>query len=191
MSRKQLWLLAGGNGAGKTTFYRTQLQPLRMPFVNADDIAREVFPGQEIERSYEAARLAEEMRAQLLRAGQSFCAETVFSHPSKIDFVAAARGLGYETILVFVHVSTVSLNQARVHQRVGEGGHAVPMDKIASRIPRTLKNIRRALPLFDEVRLLDNSSASRPFELIATVKNGVLIDAMDPLPAWAAELLGQ
>jgi predicted ABC-type ATPase len=191
LSRKQLWLLAGGNGAGKTTFYRTQLQPLRMPFVNADDIAREVFPGQEIERSYEAARLAEEMRAQLLRRGQSFCAETVFSHPSKIDFVAAAKGLGYETILVFVHVSTISLNQARVHQRVGEGGHAVPMDKIASRIPRTLKNIRQALPLFDEIRLLDNSSAERPFALIATVKNAVLIDAVDPLPAWAAELLSQ
>lgn len=122
MTGKQLWVLAGGNGAGKTTFYRTQLQALRLSFVNADEIAREIFPGEEVERSYEAAQLAADLRASLLRRGQSFCTETVFSHPSKIDFVAAAKGLGYETVLVFVHVEAISLNQARVQQRVGEGG---------------------------------------------------------------------
>jgi predicted ABC-type ATPase len=41
---KQLWLLAGGNGAGKSTFYRTRLKKLGIPFVNADVIAKEIFP---------------------------------------------------------------------------------------------------------------------------------------------------
>ena len=63
---KQLWLLAGGNGAGKSTFYRTQLQPLGMPFVNADNIAREVFPDHPEAHSYEAAAIAENMRNELL-----------------------------------------------------------------------------------------------------------------------------
>ena len=87
---KQLWLLVGGNGAGKSTFYRTQLKPLGMPFVNADDIARDVFSQSPEVHSYEAAKIAENLRNSLLEQGKNFCFETVFSHPSKIDFVAKA-----------------------------------------------------------------------------------------------------
>ena len=86
---KQLWLLVGGNGAGKTTFYRTQLQPLGMPFVNADDIARDVFPQSPEEHSYEAAKIAENLRNSLLEQGKNFCFETVFSH--HIYFVSTVR----------------------------------------------------------------------------------------------------
>lgn len=76
-SKKQLWLLAGGNGAGKSTFYRTRLEPRGVPFVNADVIARELFPDDPEGKSYVAARVAEELRAELLRDGRSFCFETV------------------------------------------------------------------------------------------------------------------
>lgn len=76
-------MLVGGNGAGKSTFYHQALQPLGMPFINADLIAKEVFPDAPEDHSYEAAKIAENMRIEQLRAGQSFCFETVFSHPSK------------------------------------------------------------------------------------------------------------
>ena len=94
--RKQLWLLAGGNGAGKSTFYRTALQPRGMALVNADNIARDMAPDSTEEASYAAAQLAEHLRYDLLNKGVSFCFETVFSHPSKIDFIAQAKALGYE-----------------------------------------------------------------------------------------------
>ena len=81
--RKQLWLLVGGNGAGKSTFYRTRLASLGLPFVNADDVARQLFPDAPEARSYDAARVAEELRLQLVREGRSFCFETVFSHNRK------------------------------------------------------------------------------------------------------------
>lgn len=61
--RKQLWLLVGGNGSGKSTFYRLYLQPRHLPFVNADVIARELFPDAPEAHSYEAARLADELLA--------------------------------------------------------------------------------------------------------------------------------
>jgi len=141
--RKQLWILAGGNGAGKSTFYRTQLAPLGLPFINADVLAKELYPQSPEEHSYDAAKRASEIRFQLLHEGRSFCFETVFSHPSKIDFVAQAKALGYEIVLVFIHLDTVSLNQARVAQRLSEGGHNVPDEKVASRIPRLLQNIKK------------------------------------------------
>ncbi len=127
---KQLWLLTGGNGAGKSTFYKIQLEPLGLPFVNADILAKQLYPNQPEQHSYEAAKIAETMRMQLLQQGRTFCFETVFSHPSKIDFVAQAKVMGYQIVLVFIHLDLVSLNQARVAQRVSEGGHDVPEDKV-------------------------------------------------------------
>ncbi len=186
---KQLWLLAGGNGAGKSTFYRMALEPHGIPFINADVIARQLDPAHSEAVSYEAARIAETLRGILLQQGRSFCFETVFSHPSKIDFTAQAKAQGYEVILVYIHLQHPQLNQARVVQRVSEGGHPVPAEKIVSRLPRTLQHVRTALPLADRVQVYDNSSRSEPFIPIASLREGALTHTADPLPDWAAELL--
>lgn len=187
--RRQLWLLAGGNGAGKSTFYRTQLKALGLPFINADILAKELYPEFPEQHSYEAAQIAAEKRSELLLEGQSFCFETVFSHPSKIDFLAQAKTLGYEIVLVMIHLDSDSLNKARVSQRVSAGGHSVPDKKIEDRIPRLLVHIKAALPLCDHVRILNNSRADDPFRQLATINDGQLELQLDDLPAWATELL--
>ncbi|MFD2112887.1 zeta toxin family protein [Thiorhodococcus fuscus] len=188
---RQLWLLTGGNGAGKSTFYRLHLAPLGLPFINADLIARDLYPDAPEARSYDAAWVATELRQRLLKEGRSFCFETVFSHPSKIDFIAQAKTLGYRIVLVFIHLETIALNQARVAQRISEGGHSVPADKVSARIPRLLDHVKTALPLCDHVRILDNSSADDPFRQIAVIRAGqaeILTDSA--LPDWADWLLG-
>jgi len=124
--RPQLWILVGGNGAGKSTYYRLALEPLGLPFVNADVLARIVFAEAPEAHSYEAAQLAERQRHQLLERGVSFCFETVYSHSSKIDFIARAKSLGYQVIMVLTHLESTGLNQARIAGRVSEGGHSVP-----------------------------------------------------------------
>ena len=189
--RKQIWLLSGGNGAGKSTFYRTQLEPRGLNFVNADILARHLFPDAPEAHSYTAAKVAEEMRNRLLEEGRSFCFETVFSHPSKIDFLARAKALGYEIVLVFIHLQSTALNLARVSQRVQEGGHFVPDEKVITRIPRTLANVRKALPLCDHVYLLDNSLYSDPFRNIAEIHATMLQSNVTSLPGWASELLSE
>ena len=188
-STKQLWLLAGGNGAGKSTFYRTRLKPLGLPFVNADEIAKELYADDPEGHSYSAAKVAEEMRNDLLIKGRNFCFETVFSHPSKVDFIARAKALRYQIVLVFIHLDNPALNKARVSQRVVEGGHNVPDDKVETRIPRTLQHIRTAVPLCDEVHLLDNSSAENPFQRVAKIHQGVVVEAVAPLPEWAQAIV--
>jgi len=113
---KQLWLLAGGNGAGKSTFYQQFLASTGLPFVNADILAKALDAEQPEKASYKAAKLAERLRLDLLRTGTRFCFETVFSHPSKIDFFASAKSAGYEIILVYIHLQNDQLNQAHVVQ---------------------------------------------------------------------------
>lgn len=186
---KQLWLLAGGDGAGKSTFYHTRLAPLCIPFINADQIAKELFPNAPETHSYRAARVAAEMRETLIKQGRSFCFETVFSHVSKIDFVAQAKARGYEVILVFIHVDSIGLNKARIAQRVEAGGHNVPYKKVEDRIPRLLANIKTVLPLCDNVYVLDNSKINNPYQMIFTIRHCTLEKQRSPLPDWAEELL--
>ena len=187
--KKQLWVLAGGNGAGKSTFYHQYLSQYGIKFLNADLIARAMDTDHSERLSYEAATLATEMRENMIARGESFCFETVFSHASKIDFIAAAKAHGYIVILIYIHLSDPSLNEARVYQRTLEGGHDVPAEKIQSRIPRTLKNIKTALPLVDEAWILDNSSGQNRFQQIAVIKSGYCEKKVNPLPAWTKDLL--
>ncbi|MGD8837507.1 MAG: zeta toxin family protein [Desulfobacteraceae bacterium] len=190
ISPKQLWVLAGGNGAGKSTFYMSSLLSRKgFPFINADMIAKHLNPENPEQVSYEAASLVERIRDEILTKGISFCFETVFSHESKIDFIAKAKSLGYQVILVYIHLDTLALNEARVHQRISEGGHSVPTEKIRSRLPRTMKNVAVALQLADEARLLDNSYRDKPFQQVALIRKGGRIQTTDPLPCWAKEML--
>jgi predicted ABC-type ATPase len=168
------------------------LKPKGMPFINADIIAKEAFPDDPVNNSHKAARIAEELRFDKLRQGHSFCFETVFSHVSKIDFIATAKATGYHVILVFLHVDDTDLNQARVSQRVIDGGHDVPTDKILSRIPRTLDNVKAAIPLCDEVHMLDNSRLDDPFKRVISIINGQVTAGADTsLPSWVLPLIGE
>ena len=188
-TQPELWLLVGGNGAGKTTFYERFLAPRKIPLVNADNIARSVWPDAPEKHSYEAALIAERERFRLLEERQSFCFETVSSHPSKVDFVGAAKAAGFRIRLFYFHLELASLNKARVVSRVKAGGHNVPEAKIEARIPRTLANLRQCIGLVDELHLVDNSSLDHPYVRIAVWQDGQWRSFVETLPGWASDLI--
>ncbi len=157
MSR--LDLVAGPNGAGKSTFVARNLGPVLppgTPFVNADDIARARFGDQAMERSLEAAQIAAATREALLREGRPFIAETVFSHPSKLELVDQAIAAGY---YVSLHVLTIpaALAVQRVAYRVASGGHDVPPNKIVERWERLWPLVSEAIRRADRAHVWDNS----------------------------------
>lgn len=188
-TQPELWLLVGGNGSGKSTFYERFLARRNIPLVNADNIARSLWPDAPEKHSYEAALIAERERFRLLDDRQSFCFETVFSHPSKIDFVGAAKAAGFRIRMFCFHLELPDLNKARVASRVKAGGHKVPDRKIESRIPRTLANLRECLGLVDEMHLVDNSSAEQPYLRVATLVDGEWQTHRPELPDWAIRLI--
>jgi predicted ABC-type ATPase len=188
-TQPELWLLIGGNGAGKTTFYERFLARRKIPLVNADNIARSVWPDAPEKHSYEAALIAERERFRLLEERQSFCFETVFSHPSKVDFVGVAKAAGFRIRLFYFHLEFAALNNARVASRVKSGGHHVPEAKVESRIPRTLANLRECIGLADEMHLVDNSSLDQPYVRIAVWEAGQWRTCHEALPQWAADLI--
>jgi len=188
MTRPSLWLIVGVNGAGKTTFYERFLAHLQIPFINADRIALEMNPDDPGSVAHEAAEKAMAKRTEMLDMGASFCTETVFSHPSKIALIEDARSRGYDIRMIFVHVSNVAINKARVAYRVQGGGHRVPEDKIISRHPRTIDNVRKALPLVHETWVFDNSSADASHRFVLRFREGLLRDRAERVPQWAEEM---
>ena len=179
-----LIVLAGSNGAGKTTFFELYLERIGLPFVNADRIAQFLEPSHPGQVAYQAAKLADEARRELLKRGLSFCMETVFSDPvgDKIQFLKEAQSAGYSVIGVFITLSDPALSIARVVQRVGRGGHDVPDDKLGSRFERTARNIQAALRFVDVGLLIDNSSAETPYRLLQLWERGELRPAVEEDP---------
>lgn len=182
-------LIAGPNGSGKSTLAMRRLVPVtHLPFVNADLIAKDRWPGEELERAKDASMAAAVERDALMTRGESFITETVFSHSSKVDLVRAAHQLGY---LVSLHVVVipVELCVARVAERVRDGGHDVPEHKIRERFNRLWPLISEACSVTDQVRFYDNSMAATPLRPVAEMEHGSIIGAPQ-WPTWTpSELL--
>ncbi|MDM4139258.1 MULTISPECIES: AAA family ATPase [Mycobacterium] len=184
----RLDLVVGPNGAGKSTFIALTLAPL-LPgslVVNADEIARQRWPQDPASHSYDAARIAADTRGKLIELGRSFIAETVFSHPSKLDLVQAARGAGF-TVVLHVLLIPEELAVERVRRRVRAGGHDVPEAKIRQRHRRLWAPVAEAIALSDLATVYDNSRLRGP-RIVARLSGGLTVGAPD-WPAWTPDVL--
>lgn len=185
MSR--LDLVVGPNGAGKSTFVEFVLGELRpgVVFVNADVIADARWPDDPLGHGYEAADAAERIRDVLLDRGDPFIAETVASHPSKIDLVRRARQAGYHVHLMVIAVPE-ELSVARVALRVASRGHDVPEDKIRTRYRRLWDNVVAMIELADSAEVFDNSGDGP--QTIATFVAGDIV-GRPRWPSWTPTAL--
>lgn len=191
------YLLAGPNGAGKSTLYKALVQAGTIPagaeFVNADlhEAAHLQHIADPHARSEDARQWADARRAQLLKAGQSFVSETVFSHESKLALIKEAQKQGFFVMLIVVCLDDPQRLLARVAGRVTEGGHAVPPDRILARYPRTLANLAVAVRLADAAVLYDSQDVNPgTHSVVAICKRDWTQEKVSPLPQWAEKVLG-
>lgn len=169
-------ILAGHNGSGKSTmWYGVLADLLQIPLINADRMMMSILPEKAAEgdplpdwatslrdRNADwmvvAQKGVEAFVAQALARTVPFAMETVFSQwivqphgkiDSKIDLIRAMQTHGYFVILIFVGLSSHHLSIGRVLARVAKGGHAVDIDKLESRFPRTQFAVQQAAPIAD------------------------------------------
>ena len=194
-------LLAGINGAGKTTFYYTKIKPflesqgLEVPFVNADEIEKANFPDEIGQHSYTAAREAARLRDIYFETAQSFVTETVFSYQSKIDLIGQAQAKGFEVVLNHVHVDHPEKAIKRVETRIETGGHAVPEKKIRERFPRTMKNLQIAVTKADRAYVWDNNHQAKieqpMHRFVLSMYHGKINKLSNTIPNWARQMYGE
>lgn len=166
---KRLYIIAGCNGAGKTTASYTVLPEMLncKEFVNADEIAKGLSPFNADAVAVEAGRLMLSRIAMLLEKGETFSIETTLATRSYLNLVKKAQSQGYSVTLLFFWIDSPTLAKNRVAQRVREGGHSIPSDVIERRYFNGLKNLFEIfMPIVDDWCLYDNNSTLA--QLVAT-----------------------
>lgn len=136
--------------------------------------------------TYICAALADYLRNAMLQSNSSFSCETVFSHESKLEFMIDAKSQRYKIYLYFISTEQPLINIDRIQNRVEQGGHFVPEDKIKSRYYRTMENLLPAIRLADKAYLFDNSGIEdgRMFQNFAEVEEGEISLLTHTAPAW-------
>lgn len=138
--------------------------------------------------SYEASVIVDLIRQLLIEKGERLSFETVMSHESKIHVLQNAMELGYKNYLYFVSTEDVEINKNRVDNRVKDGGHNVPKEKIESRYDRSLKLLREAVKYTYRTFVYDNSGTEAKLILDIFKGNEVTIRASE-IPSWVMNYL--
>jgi len=168
MSNKNLYIIAGCNGAGKTTASFTILPEILdcKEFVNADEIAKGLSPFQPEKVSFEAGRIMLNRIDELLKLNENFAFETTLSTKSYKNKIKEARKKGYRITLLFFWLQNIELAKERVRIRVFEGGHNIEPEVIERRYIRGIINLFDIyLPIVDGALIFDNSEGKH--ELLA------------------------
>ncbi|MEO6329705.1 MAG: zeta toxin family protein [Ginsengibacter sp.] len=138
-----LFIIAGCNGAGKTTASYTILPEMLncKEFVNADEIAKGLSPFQPETVSFHAGRIMLQRIDELINQNVDFGFETTLTTLSYHATIKFAAERGYKIYLIFFWLNDVNLAIERVKERVTEGGHYVPEDVIIRRYNKGMTNL--------------------------------------------------
>lgn len=175
MKNKNVYIIAGPNGSGKTTFARKFL-PLYAHcenFINADLIAQGLSPFSPSVASMKAGRLVLQEIQNFSARGLDFAFETTLSGKAYISLLKELKSKGYRINLFFLWIPSVDLALGRIKDRVASGGHDVPAIDVKRRFRRSAFNFLNFYrSLLDSWYLFDNSTAAH--SLVAKEKDGKL-----------------
>lgn len=160
MIKPTLYIIAGCNGAGKTTASYSVLPDLLecREFVNADEIAKGLSPFNPASVAIEAGKLMLQRIDLLLSQGKTFAIETTLATRSYASLISRAYERGYNVMLLFFWLPSPEMAVARVAKRVSEGGHNIPTETIHRRYWLGLQNFFNIFtPIVDSWSLYDNT----------------------------------
>lgn len=162
-------VFAGPNGSGKSTV--TKGFDIVGEYINADEIKKEKNCS-----DLEAAQFATALREDAVYNMRCFTFETVLSSSRNVELLKKAKNFGYQVEIVYVLTADPQINVSRVAQRVKNGGHDVPMDKIISRYYKSLNNISKIIQIADVMWVVDNSTEKAEL-IIYSKENRISINA--------------
>ena len=176
-----LYIIAGCNGAGKTTASMTVLPEILncYEFVNADEIARGLSPFQHEKVAIEAGRIMLNRIKHLVETGEDFAFETTLATKSYVSFIQKAKERGFKVTLIFVYLNSIELAKQRVKDRVSKGGHNIEAEVIERRYHAGLKNfLHLYMPVSDDWLVFNNSL---DLNIIAQGNSNISIEIYDKL----------
>lgn len=161
----KLYIIAGCNGAGKTTASMVVLPEILhcREFVNADEIAKGLSPFKPEEVAIEAGKLMLQRIELLMEKRATFAIETTLATKGYRRLVERASQTGYIVFLLYFWLPSPEMAEQRVKLRVASGGHDIPKDVIYRRYWRGLENLFNIfIPIVDKWSIYDNRNSMQP-----------------------------
>lgn len=185
-----LYVLAGPNGTGKTTFYSIAIQSgfisKDLPFINVDILTQNL--GGYTEENYiKASEIYRQSVKNHMELSNDFMIESNLADNRSYDWIALLKKRNYKVVLYYLSTDDVSINIGRVQRRVVEGGHDIPESIIRSRYIQSHSYLKSKLSEFKEVYLIDNSSDIPQFQV--KMADGILVEKAIDLVNWIKEVI--
>jgi predicted ABC-type ATPase len=161
-----LYIIAGCNGAGKTTASYTILPEMLncKEFVNADSIAAGLSPFNSDNVAIQASRIMLSRISTLIEEQQDFAIETTLATRSYVSLIKKAKGTGYKIILIYFWLSSPQEAKQRVATRVSKGGHHIPDEVVERRYYGGIYNLHHLyIPICDFWIIMNNTTGTPEF----------------------------
>jgi len=160
MTRPVLYVLAGVNGAGKSSIGGHLLERDGLAWFNPDKFARELKAATGCDLEAANAHAWQEGMRRLDEAtgkGLNYAFETTLGGKAVAAKIHQATKT-HDVLIWFCGLSSPELHIARVTARVAAGGHPIPEEKIRERYPRAQLNLIKLMPHVAYVQVYDNST---------------------------------
>ena len=197
-----LYVLAGVNGAGKSSIGESEFRSQGSPVFNPDTIAQQIrllHPDISLTlANAHAWQIGKSLLEQAIAGGHDYRFETTLGGRTIAQLLEKAARSGHRLRIWFCGLASPELHLRRVQSRVALGGHDIPKDKIRERWNRSRENLVRLLPLIDHLRVYDNSADADPAEglkpepvLLLEIKSGKITAPADlsGAPDWAKPII--
>ncbi|OGC05621.1 hypothetical protein A2230_01160 [candidate division WOR-1 bacterium RIFOXYA2_FULL_36_21] len=173
---KNVYIIAGSNGSGKTTFAKTFLPEYAKcsNFINADLIAQGLSPFFPQQSAIKAGKLVLRQIEDFSAKGMDFAFETTLSGKTYLKHFKDLKKMEYKLHLFFLWIPNTQLALARIKDRVAEGGHDIPSEDVKRRFNRSIMNFFNIYRFFLNTWLLFDNSAKKP-KLIAQKLTHILM----------------
>lgn len=198
-----IWVLAGTNGAGKSSVGGELLRRAGGDYFNPDEVARllrQQHPGWAPRQANAAAwEAGVRLLDEAILEGREHFFETTLGGSTITGTLEFAIEAGFEVRIWYVGLESVELHLARVAARVARGGHDIPEEAIRHRFDNSRRNLIRLIPRLTELKLFDNSAevevlgGSPPLpSLLLHLRGDEVIELADPatMHEWAKPIVG-
>ncbi len=164
---KEIFILGGANGSGKSTFAVDLIEQTNYFFLNADEIEKELDEPKTNAASVKAGRMFFDKIYELIKDEVSFIVESTLSGKSLLNIVKKAKENNYNISIIYVYLDSAETCIKRIKARVQKGGHFIPDDIVRRRYYRSLHNFwYRYKDLADDWKMYYNASVV--IEAVAT-----------------------
>ena len=185
-----LYILAGPNGTGKTTFYSIAVQNNfigeNLPFINVDIITQSL--GNYNQENYaKAEAIYRDTVKNYIESNADFMIESNLATARSYDWVSLIKRKGYQVILYYLSTDDVMINIGRVQRRVAEGGHDIPEEIIKTRYLQSHSYLKTKLSEFKEVYLIDNSTDAS--QVMIKLEDGIIVQKSENLQNWVKDVI--